>query len=362
MKQVVGLYREEEIDKKELEAHYGFMAKIHEVLPAESSSTDTPLEKVQNHDENNVFANERQHSEKTFAEYRLLGGATDCRDSCPDYTSEQIIMSLRSTVAFNDRVTIDYEILQTKLNETLGLLALKDIEIKEGFEGKLKAYEISVLNPENYDEFSQKESIQTIHMLAPKCSTYNGRPTFANPRPRSQWQKASDYDNSDPVPPRQHVVPTAWIEVMQEELHQFNRLKVWELIDKPFGKMNIKAKWIMEETKRMKIRTLLACEQFRFSLPTAAQQVAQPEGFIDSRLSEKSLNTSEENFVWIKTSSKILGDEVLFRTTDPPVPKSTSGGIQFLGDKLVSWMSKKQNYTAMSSAEAEYVVLSASYA
>ncbi|GKC49791.1 putative ribonuclease H-like domain-containing protein [Tanacetum coccineum] len=28
--------------------------------------------------------------------------------------------------------------------------------------------------------------------------------------------------------------------------------------------------------------------------------------------------------------------------------KSTSGGIQFLGDKLVSWMSKKQNCTAMS--------------
>nr|GEV51655.1 retrovirus-related Pol polyprotein from transposon TNT 1-94 [Tanacetum cinerariifolium] len=39
--------------------------------------------------------------------------------------------------------------------------------------------------------------------------------------------------------------------------------------------------------------------------------------------------------------------------------KSTSGGIQFLGDKLVSWTSKKQNCTAMSSAEAEYVALSA---
>nr|GEX59767.1 integrase, catalytic region, zinc finger, CCHC-type, peptidase aspartic, catalytic [Tanacetum cinerariifolium] len=35
--------------------------------------------------------------------------------------------------------------------------------------------------------------------------------------------------------------------------------------------------------------------------------------------------------------------------------KSTSGGIQFLGDKLVSWMSKKHDCTAMSSAEAEYV-------
>nr|GEY34055.1 hypothetical protein [Tanacetum cinerariifolium] len=42
--------------------------------------------------------------------------------------------------------------------------------------------------------------------------------------------------------------------------------------------------------------------------------------------------------------------------------KSTSGGIQFLGDKLVSWMLKKQNYTAMSSAEAEYMELSLSCA
>nr|GFB30977.1 retrovirus-related Pol polyprotein from transposon TNT 1-94 [Tanacetum cinerariifolium] len=42
--------------------------------------------------------------------------------------------------------------------------------------------------------------------------------------------------------------------------------------------------------------------------------------------------------------------------------QSTSGGIQFLGDKLVSSMSKKQNCTEMSSAEAEYVALSASCA
>nr|GEX56914.1 retrovirus-related Pol polyprotein from transposon TNT 1-94 [Tanacetum cinerariifolium] len=42
--------------------------------------------------------------------------------------------------------------------------------------------------------------------------------------------------------------------------------------------------------------------------------------------------------------------------------KSTSEGIQFLGDKLVSLMSKKQNCTTMSSAEAEYVALSTSCA
>nr|GEX41437.1 hypothetical protein [Tanacetum cinerariifolium] len=42
--------------------------------------------------------------------------------------------------------------------------------------------------------------------------------------------------------------------------------------------------------------------------------------------------------------------------------KSTSEGIQFLGDKLFSWMSKKHNYTTMSLAEVEYVALSASCA
>ncbi|GKC57243.1 retrovirus-related pol polyprotein from transposon TNT 1-94 [Tanacetum coccineum] len=42
--------------------------------------------------------------------------------------------------------------------------------------------------------------------------------------------------------------------------------------------------------------------------------------------------------------------------------KSTSGGIQFLGDKLVTWMSKKQDCTTMSLAEAKYVALPASCA
>ncbi|GJW67714.1 retrovirus-related pol polyprotein from transposon TNT 1-94 [Tanacetum coccineum] len=38
--------------------------------------------------------------------------------------------------------------------------------------------------------------------------------------------------------------------------------------------------------------------------------------------------------------------------------KSTSGGLQFLGEKLVSWSSKKQDYTALSTTEAEYVSIS----
>nr|GFB68776.1 uncharacterized mitochondrial protein AtMg00810-like [Tanacetum cinerariifolium] len=38
--------------------------------------------------------------------------------------------------------------------------------------------------------------------------------------------------------------------------------------------------------------------------------------------------------------------------------RSTSGSAQFLGDKLVSWSSKKQKSTAISCTKAEYIALS----
>ncbi|GJX84550.1 retrovirus-related pol polyprotein from transposon TNT 1-94 [Tanacetum coccineum] len=42
---------------------------------------------------------------------------------------------------------------------------------------------------------------------------------------------------------------SAWIEAMQEELHQFDRLQVWELVNKPFGKTVIKLKWLWKNKK-----------------------------------------------------------------------------------------------------------------
>nr|GEY56100.1 hypothetical protein [Tanacetum cinerariifolium] len=43
---------------------------------------------------------------------------------------------------------------------------------------------------------------------------------------------------------KEEMADSAWIEAMQEELHQFDRLRVWELVDKPFGKSLIKLKWL----------------------------------------------------------------------------------------------------------------------
>ncbi|GJT88488.1 retrovirus-related pol polyprotein from transposon TNT 1-94 [Tanacetum coccineum] len=55
---------DDEIDEQELEAHYSFMAKIQEVLTADSGTDNEPLEQVQYDAGYNVFANERQHSEQ----------------------------------------------------------------------------------------------------------------------------------------------------------------------------------------------------------------------------------------------------------------------------------------------------------
>ncbi|GKA30571.1 zf-CCHC domain-containing protein [Tanacetum coccineum] len=61
---------------------------------------------------------------------------------------------------------------------------------------------------------------------------------------------------------------------------------------------------------------------------------------------------------------QVYVDDIIFGSTHPRLLsmrdvkdtfKSTSGGAQFLGEKLVSWSLKKQDSTALSTAEAEYV-------
>ncbi|GJV99683.1 hypothetical protein Tco_1554935 [Tanacetum coccineum] len=49
---------------------------------------------------------------------------------------------------------------------------------------------------------------------------------------------------SEPKNIKEPIADHAWIEAMQEELHQFDKLNVWELVDKPFGKTVIKLKWL----------------------------------------------------------------------------------------------------------------------
>ncbi|GKA81184.1 hypothetical protein Tco_0787876, partial [Tanacetum coccineum] len=98
----------------------------------------------------NLIANFNSDTRKQNSS-RALGEATSSRDSCL-IALQTKQTELEKYTAHNDR-TSDYKILQTKLNETLGLLALKDIDIQEGL--KTKAYEISVVN-QNTSDLSER--------------------------------------------------------------------------------------------------------------------------------------------------------------------------------------------------------------
>ncbi|GKD26502.1 hypothetical protein Tco_1232716 [Tanacetum coccineum] len=86
------------------------------------------------------------------------GESNSNRDSCLiALQNKQIEFERYKTL--NDR-TVDYEKLEHKLNETLGLLAQKEIDIKEGL--KLKAYKISVVK-EIHDEFVKQSLLTKSH-------------------------------------------------------------------------------------------------------------------------------------------------------------------------------------------------------
>nr|GEX20985.1 hypothetical protein [Tanacetum cinerariifolium] len=247
------------------------------------------------------------------------------------------------------------------------------------------------------------------------------------------------------------MADSAWIEAMQEELHQFNGLQVRELTDKPFRHtekgINFEVSFapvVPLEAVRIFVayvahKSFLIYQMgvkttFLNGLLKEEVYVAQPYRFVDPdhpgkvyRLRKALIKTSFESMIWDVLNR---GNEILSMNLDPPIPTSigkpmatklkldadlngklidqtdyhskirslmyltsnrpdivqadsgfeltsfldvnhvgcldtrkiTSREIQFLCDKLVSWISKKHDCTLMSSAEVEYVALSANCA
>ncbi|GJR10734.1 retrovirus-related pol polyprotein from transposon TNT 1-94 [Tanacetum coccineum] len=124
---------DEEIDEQELEAHYSYMAKIQEVSPEESSSTGQPMEQVDQNaaecvDERAALANLIANLTLDMEENKTI--LKQLKKSNASLTQELEKMSFEKVQAINDAERLLLE-SSNKVKETLGLLALKDIEIKE---------------------------------------------------------------------------------------------------------------------------------------------------------------------------------------------------------------------------------------
>ncbi|GKB30937.1 hypothetical protein Tco_0870338 [Tanacetum coccineum] len=84
-------------------------------------------------------------------------------NSCSFSVYEDMRTEFERYKTLND-CTVDYEKLEHKLNATLGLLAQKDIDIKEGL--KLKAYEILVVK-EKHDELVKQSLLTKVYFEGP---------------------------------------------------------------------------------------------------------------------------------------------------------------------------------------------------
>nr|GEX00840.1 hypothetical protein [Tanacetum cinerariifolium]GEY88391.1 hypothetical protein [Tanacetum cinerariifolium] len=102
---------------------------------------------------------------------RTLGESNTIRDSFL-IALQNKRTELETYKTLNDR-TVDYDKLEHKLNETLGLLAQKEIDIKEGL--KFKAYEILVVK-EKHDELVKQSLLIKSHyegLVKEKTKTQN---------------------------------------------------------------------------------------------------------------------------------------------------------------------------------------------
>ncbi|GJU59443.1 retrovirus-related pol polyprotein from transposon TNT 1-94 [Tanacetum coccineum] len=156
---------------------------------------------------------------------------------------------------------------------------------------------------------------------------------------------------------KEALLESSWIEPMQEEIHEFERLQVWELVPRPDYITWINLKLIFKVQR----------DEFGGVLKNKARLVAK--GFRQ----EEGINF-EESFTPIFRYLKGTPNMDLWYSKDIGIAltayadadhagcqdtgRSTSGSAQFLSDRLVSWSLKKQKSTAISSTEAKYIALS----
>ncbi|GJS23406.1 putative ribonuclease H-like domain-containing protein, partial [Tanacetum coccineum] len=90
--------------------------------------------------------------------------------------------------------------------------------------------------------------------------------------------------------------------------------------------------------------------------PVKRQKIREASGSGEEHSAEKEKELSQED---LQQMMMVVPVEEVYVEALQDTRRSTSGSAQFLGDKLVSWSTKKQKSTVISTIEAEYIVISA---
>nr|GEZ58791.1 retrovirus-related Pol polyprotein from transposon TNT 1-94 [Tanacetum cinerariifolium] len=110
-------------------------------------------------------------------------------------------------------------------------------------------------NQQMGEECAQVENEEFINIFCTPTKDHPLEQVIGNPsqsvRTRSQLESdgemrmfALTVSQTEPKNIKKAMPDSAWIESMQEELHQFDRLEVWELVDRPLCKNVINMKWL----------------------------------------------------------------------------------------------------------------------
>ncbi|GJZ87507.1 retrovirus-related pol polyprotein from transposon TNT 1-94 [Tanacetum coccineum] len=211
-----------------------------------------------------------------------------------------------------------------------------------------------------------------------------------------------DQDAPSPIKPKNFksaITEDCWFQAMQDEIHEFDRLQVWELVPQPDCVMIIALKWIYKvkldeygDVLKNKARLVAKgyrqeegidfeesfapvarIEAIRIFIANAASKnmtiyqmdvktaflngelkeevyVSQPEGFVDPDHPTHVYRLKKALYQALPTKKHLEALKRVFRLSRH-TKRSTSGSAQFLGDKLVSWSSKKQKSTAISTTK-----------
>ncbi|GJU89336.1 hypothetical protein Tco_1301759 [Tanacetum coccineum] len=211
----------------------------------------------------------------------------------------------------------------------------------------------------------------------------------------------------------------SWVDAMQEELLQFKIQKVWVLVDLPYGKKAIGTKWVYRNKKdergvvvRNKARFYSlsnGCKKCllygKIDEEEKVAEILKKFDFANVKTASTPIETQkplvkdeEASDVDVHLYRSMIGSLMYLTASRPDIMfavcacsrylkgkpklglwyprvssfdlesysdsdyaganldrKSTTGGCQFLGRRLISWQCKKQTIVATSTTEAEYV-------